>query len=55
MSSIGSEGYEAVRLGRKFIGIELKRSYYDVMVRNLKDAAYQSNAIDLFSLAGVEI
>jgi DNA modification methylase len=34
-AGIGSEGYEAVRLGRRFLGIELKKSYYDCAVRNL--------------------
>lgn len=32
---IGSEGYEAVRLGRRYVGIELKRSYFDAAVKNL--------------------
>ncbi len=32
---IGSEGYEAVRGGRRFIGAELKTSYYEQAVRNL--------------------
>lgn len=38
-SGIGSTGYQAVRMGRKFIGSELKKSYYDQAVRNLRDAA----------------
>jgi len=33
---IGSELYESVRLGRKAIGIELKRAYYETAIRNLK-------------------
>lgn len=33
---IGSEGYESIRLGRKFIGIELKPSYYNQAVKNLR-------------------
>ena len=37
-AGIGSEGYEAVRLGRRFLGIELKPSYFDLAVKNL-DAA----------------
>jgi DNA modification methylase len=37
-AGIGSEGHEAVRLGRKFIGFELKKEYYDEAVRNLKAA-----------------
>lgn len=35
---IGSEGYMAVKLRRKFIGFELKPSYFDVAARNLADA-----------------
>jgi len=33
---IGSEGYSALKLRRKFIGIELKKSYYEQAVKNLK-------------------
>ena len=33
---IGSEGYQALKMGRKAILIELKKSYYDVAVKNLK-------------------
>ena len=42
---IGSEGYQALRLGRKYIGIELKQSYYDCAVRNL-EAASQPTLFD---------
>lgn len=35
-AGIGSEGYVAVRMGRKFIGFELKSSYYNEAVKNLK-------------------
>jgi DNA modification methylase len=37
-AGIGSEGYEAVRLNRRFYGAELKPSYYDVAIRNLRAA-----------------
>lgn len=37
-AGIGSEGYEAIRAGRKFIGVELKESYYKTMINNLKTA-----------------
>lgn len=33
---IGSEGYKAVEMGRKSIASELKESYYDVAVKNMK-------------------
>ena len=32
---IGSEGYVALRMGRKFIGAELKKSYFDLAKQNL--------------------
>lgn len=36
-NGIGSSGYEAVRMDRKYIGIELKESYYEQAVANLKN------------------
>lgn len=33
---IGSEGYVSLQSGRKFVGVELKRSYFDQAVRNLQ-------------------
>ena len=38
-AGIGSEGYESIKRERKFIGIELKKSYFDVAVKNLKSAS----------------
>lgn len=37
-AGIGSEGYVAIQQGRKFVGIELKRSYYEAAVKNLRSA-----------------
>jgi hypothetical protein len=37
-AGIGSEGFEAVRLGRRYWGCELKPSYYKTAVNNLKTA-----------------
>jgi len=48
---IGSEVYQAVRFGRKAIGIELKESYFLVAVKNLKRAEAEANQADLFSWA----
>ena len=48
---IGSEAYMAIKLGRKAVGIELKRSYYDVAVKNIMSAALTKQ--DLFSMSGV--
>jgi DNA modification methylase len=48
---IGSEGYEAVKAGRKFIGIELKPSYYQQAVKNLMAAVEQTKVKTLFDFA----
>lgn len=37
-TGIGSEGYMALKMGRKFIGAELKESYFKVAIQNLNDA-----------------
>ena len=37
-AGIGSEGYEALRFGRRFVGVELKESYYRQAARNLQQA-----------------
>jgi DNA modification methylase len=50
-AGIGSEGYEAVRLGRRFIGIELKPSYWRVAVRNLRVAETLKAQGSLFGAA----
>lgn len=44
---IGSEGYVALQMGRKFIGAELKESYFDLAKRNL-DEAETIKQYDLF-------
>ena len=43
---IGSEGYQAIKFGRKFIGTELKPSYFNVAIRNLDDAVNVLNRKD---------
>lgn len=40
-AGIGSEGYVSLQLGRKFVGVELKPSYFNVAVRNLKSTESQ--------------
>ena len=45
---IGSEGFVSLELGRKFVGVELKTSYYQQAVRNL-EAACKEQAADLFA------
>ena len=39
-AGIGSEGYQAIKMGRKFIGIELKESYYNQASKNLEVAEH---------------
>lgn len=46
-TGIGSEGYVAVSTGRRFVGAELKESYFGVACRNLDDAARKP--MDLFA------
>lgn len=43
---IGSEGYMSLKAGRKFIGAELKESYFNLALRNLESA--KSTQYDLF-------
>jgi hypothetical protein len=46
-AGIGSEGYVALKNGRKFVGIELKRSYFEQAVRNLRNATSQKTLFDV--------
>ncbi len=47
-SGIGSEGYVAVRNGRRFVGIELKPSYYRIACKNLGEAVREASQRTLF-------
>lgn len=38
-TGIGSEGYCALKMGRRFIGAELKPQYWELAVENIKEAA----------------
>lgn len=49
-AGIGSEGVVALEMGRKFLGSELKRSYYEQACRNLGNALSESSGL----FAGVE-
>lgn len=46
-AGIGSEGYVSLQMNRRFVGVELKRSYYEQAVRNLARA--NSGTLDLFA------
>lgn len=54
-AGIGSEGYVAVQFGRKFIGCELKESYWRSAVANLKSVSRQKNQATLFDLDSLEM
>jgi superfamily II DNA or RNA helicase len=49
-AGIGSEGWEALKMGRRFVGIELKPSYYREAARNLTAAVAERDAATLFDL-----
>lgn len=48
-AGVGSEGYVAVGLGRRFVGVELKRSYFETAASNLASAAAKVGAEKLFA------
>lgn len=51
-TGIGSEGWAALKAGRKFVGSELKPAYYRQAVKNLMEAEAESSAPNLLQLAG---
>jgi DNA modification methylase len=51
-AGIGSEGYEALRHGRKFIGIELKPSYFQAAHKNLERILKKRTQATLFDEVG---
>ena len=53
-AGIGSEGYCSIKMGRKFIGIELKESYFNQAVKNLNEAS-ECFTNDLFQQAGLVV
>jgi DNA modification methylase len=40
-AGIGSEGYKSLQIGRRFIGSELKESYFNQACQNLTNAKAQ--------------
>jgi DNA modification methylase len=50
-AGIGSEGYQALKLGRRFVGIELKKSYYQTAIKNLDRALAERDMGTLFEVA----
>lgn len=45
---IGSEGYKALKMGRKSVSIELKESYFKINVQNHKSAMASKSELQLF-------
>lgn len=52
---IGSEIYQALKFGRKGIGIELKKSYFNIAISNLQNIERENNQVDLFSYNNIEM
>lgn len=53
---VGSEVYSAVRLGRRGVGVELKKTYFRQAVKNLEMVdKIEAEAPTLFDFAGVEV
>jgi DNA modification methylase len=50
-AGIGSEGYVALKHNRKYIGMELKPSYYRTAINNLKAAESELRQNTLFDTA----
>jgi len=51
-AGIASEGHVALNEGRKFVGCELKKSYFEQACRNLAKANKQTSLLDLLDVAG---
>jgi DNA modification methylase len=52
-AGIGSEGYVAIQKGRKFVGIELKPSYFNCAIANLDQAEQERHQKTLFDFLEV--
>lgn len=48
-AGIGSEGYVAVEMGRRFVGVELKDSYFRWAQRFLREAEQATGQLDMFA------
>jgi len=47
-SGIGSEGVQALKMDRKYVGIELKQSYFDISVKNLNNVIASKAQAEMF-------
>lgn len=52
-AGIGSEGYQSILQGRRYVGCELKSSYFQTALVNLRRAEYESTMPSLFEKSGV--
>jgi DNA modification methylase len=50
-AGIGSEGFQALKMKRRYLGVELKGSYFEHATRNLDDAARAATQGELFGVA----
>jgi len=44
-TGIGSEGYTAVKMGRRFVGTELKPQYWELACQNIEDAMHEQKGL----------
>ena len=44
-AGIGSEGYQSIKMGRRFVGVELKESYFRQACLNLKSAELEQKTL----------
>lgn len=51
-AGIGSEGYVSLQEGRRFVGAELKKSYYEQAGRNLAAASLETKQMSLMDALG---
>jgi DNA modification methylase len=54
-NGVGSTGAVALKLKRRYVGCELKESYWRTSIANLKAAEAAASTPDLFALAGVAV
>jgi DNA modification methylase len=48
-AGIGSEGHEATKWARRFLGVELKRSYFEQAIANLRAVEIEKSQIAMFA------
>lgn len=53
-AGIGSEGYQALLMGRRFAGFELKPEYFEIAAANLKRAEIEASQTTIFDVLDIE-